>query len=101
VRALMCNPTLLLLDEPTVGLDTQTRRALVRFVHDESRQRGVAVLWATHLLDEAEPGDDLVVLARGEVVAAGSVAQILARSGAATLEDAFATLTEQRSETAA
>ena len=96
VRALLCRPRLLLLDEPTVGLDAQTRGALVRFIHAEARERGLAVLWATHLLDEAEPDDDLVVLARGQVAAAGTVRSVLAQAGTDTLDGAFAKLVNQR-----
>ena len=98
VRALLCQPSLLLLDEPTVGLDAQTRRALVSYVHGEARDRGVAVLWATHLLDEAEPDDDLVVLARGAVKAAGTVQDVMAQTDATTLEAAFNTLAGSRLE---
>jgi ABC-2 type transport system ATP-binding protein len=100
VRALMFRPKLLLLDEPTVGLDAQTRRALVRFVHAEARQRGLAVLWATHLLDEAESDDDLVMLAGGRVVASGKVSAVLASAGASTLEGAFTMLAGAVSEVA-
>ena len=101
VRALICRPKLLLLDEPTVGLDAQTRRSLVTFVHEQARQRGVAVLWATHLLDEAEPDDGLVVLSRGQVKAAGSVRDIVAASGAENLEAAYTKLTRRPAEAAA
>lgn len=101
VRALICRPKMLLLDEPTVGLDAQTRRSLVTFVHAQARERGVAVLWATHLLDEAEPDDGLVVLSRGEVKAAGSVRDIISASGAESLEAAYAKLTRRPAEAAA
>lgn len=67
-RALMHQPEVLLLDEPTVGLDAATRTALVRHVHDLSRDTGLAVLWATHLTDEVETGDRLVVLHQGKVL---------------------------------
>ena len=100
VRALLCRPKLLLLDEPTVGLDAQTRRSLVSFVHSEARERGLAVLWATHLLDEAEPEDDLVVLARGQVKAAGTVRSVVTAAGTLSLETVFAGLTGQLVETA-
>ena len=101
VRALLCRPKLLLLDEPTVGLDAQTRRSLVSFVHAEARERGLAVLWATHLLDEAESTDDLVVLARGEVKASGAVHSVIAAAAASSLDGAFAKLTGRLVETAA
>ena len=93
MRALICEPTLLLLDEPTVGLDAQTRRAFVNFVHQEASERGTAVLWATHLLDEAEPDDDLVVLDAGSVKANGTVQGVIASSGETTLQAVFGELT--------
>ncbi len=66
-RALLHAPGLLLLDEPTAGLDPPARRAILSHVRALCRERGLAALWATHLLDEVEPGDRLVVLHRGRV----------------------------------
>lgn len=91
-RALLHDPEVLLLDEPTVGLDVPTRQALVDHVHQLSRD-GIAVLWATHLIDEVRPDDDLVVLHRGQVAAAGSAASVLAGTGTATIHAAYAALT--------
>ena len=91
-RALLHRPRLLLLDEPTVGLDVAARRAIVAHVHELARE-GIAVLWATHLIDEVAPADALVVLAAGAVAAAGPAGDVVARSGAKTLADAFDLLT--------
>jgi len=93
VRALLHRPPLLILDEPTVGLDPPTRRALVDHVHALCRDDGVAALWATHLFDEIGPADRVVVIDRGRIVAAGPVADILARTNSTTLEQAFRELT--------
>ena len=92
-RALLADPKLLLLDEPTVGLDQPTRAALVSYLHQLARDRGIALLWATHLFDEAEPGDEIVVIGRGRVRAAGSLEAVIAGAGAASIEQAFAKLT--------
>ncbi|MGI9386934.1 MAG: ATP-binding cassette domain-containing protein, partial [Methyloligellaceae bacterium] len=54
-RALLHRPILLLLDEATVGLDVPSRTAIVRHIHELVRNEGLAVLWATHLIDEIEP----------------------------------------------
>jgi ABC-2 type transport system ATP-binding protein len=92
-RALLHDPKVLVLDEPTVGLDVTFRSAILRHVRLLVRERGVAVLWATHLLDEVAPDDAVVVLHRGEVLAAGDVADVVAASGVADLRSAFVALT--------
>ncbi|WP_217652814.1 ABC transporter ATP-binding protein [Modicisalibacter ilicicola] len=92
-RGLLHEPRLLLLDEPTVGLDIASRRALVEHVHRLCREEGVAVLWATHLIDEVQPEDRVIVLHRGQVRAKGGVADLLAQTGGATLGEAFERLT--------
>ncbi|MGQ7793452.1 ATP-binding cassette domain-containing protein [Faunimonas sp. B44] len=99
-RALLGNPSLLLLDEPTVGLDVPSRKAIVEHVHDLAASEGIAVLWATHLIDEIRRGDDLVILHRGRIAEKGPVEEVLARTRTAGLEDAFAALTAPRAEAA-
>ncbi len=94
-RALLHRPALLLLDEPTVGLDMASRRALVRHVHALSADDGVAVLWATHLIDEVREGDRVIVLHQGRIRADGPVAEITAGTGTGSLEDAYDALTAE------
>lgn len=67
-RALIHRPSVLLLDEPTVGLDAATRVAITGHVHRLAAEDGLTVLWATHLTDEVRPADQLVVLHRGQVL---------------------------------
>jgi ABC-2 type transport system ATP-binding protein len=83
------------LDEPTVGLDVPSRRAIVDYIHELCRTHRIAALWATHLIDEIEPEDRLVVLHRGQIRAQGSVAEVLSRVGAATVAEAFHRLTRE------
>jgi len=89
VRALLTRPQLLLMDEATVGLDPKSRRDLIEGLRVEVRERGVTVLWATHLVTEAEHADRVLVLHRGRLLANGTPAQVTAALGGATLEDAF------------
>jgi ABC-2 type transport system ATP-binding protein len=74
-RALLHQPKVLLLDEPTVGLDAAARAAITRHVHDLAAE-GLTVLWATHLVDEVWPKDRLVILHRGRVLADGEAGEI-------------------------
>jgi ABC-2 type transport system ATP-binding protein len=92
-RALLHQPRVLVLDEPTVGLDVASKSAILRHVRALVRERGVAVLWATHLLDEVTPGDAVVVLHRGRVLASGDVSDVVAAAGAADMRAAFIALT--------
>jgi ABC-2 type transport system ATP-binding protein len=89
-RALLHQPRVLVLDEATVGLDVASRSAILRHVRALVSDRGVAVLWATHLLDEVIPEDAVVVLHRGEVLAAGNVGNV---AGAAGIRNRFIDLT--------
>ena len=92
-RALMHEPRVLVLDEATVGLDVTSKSLIVRHVRALVRNRGVAVLWATHLLDEVADDDAVVVLHRGRVAAAGDVATVIRAAGAADMRSAFLSLT--------
>jgi|HubBroStandDraft_1064217.scaffolds.fasta_scaffold00101_13 ABC-2 type transport system ATP-binding protein len=88
-RALLHDPALLLLDEPTVGLDIESRRFLLQHVRSLCAGRNLAVLWATHLIDEADAESRIIVLHRGRVLAEGRVPELVARTGAADLGTAF------------
>jgi ABC-2 type transport system ATP-binding protein len=92
-RALLNRPDLLLLDEPSSGLDAPTRATLVAHMGGLARARGTALLWATHLVDELGGADRIVMLRRGEVVADGPAPELVARTGAHDLAGAYAALT--------
>ena len=94
-RALLHEPRLLLLDEPTVGLDVPSRRAIVNYVHELARSGQIAVLWATHLIDEIQGGDRLIILHQGRIQAMGSVPEVLESTGAASVGEAFDRLTRR------
>jgi ABC-2 type transport system ATP-binding protein len=95
-RALLHRPRLLVLDEPTVGLDIASKLAIVTHVRTLVRDRGVAVLWTTHLLDEIEPSDNVVILHQGKRMAAGLVSDVVTQTGADSLRGAFTSLTGSR-----
>jgi ABC-2 type transport system ATP-binding protein len=92
-RALLHEPRVLLLDEATVGLDVPARRALVDHAHRLAANDGVAVLWATHLIDEIGADDDLIVLDRGVLRAKGVARDVMRRHGAPGIGELFQTLT--------
>ncbi|WAC26969.1 ABC transporter ATP-binding protein [Ancylobacter sp. SL191] len=88
-RALMHRPSLLLLDEPTVGLDIASRAALVAQVRALVAQEGIGVLWATHIIEEIAATDRIVVLHRGRIRAEGAHDDVLAQTGTSDISDAF------------
>lgn len=97
-RSLLTSPSLLLMDEPTTGLDPRSKREVQGFVRDIRAQSGVTVLLSTHDLEEAERlCDRVVILDRGRILAEGTPAQLRARHGVSgdgsSLEDVFLRLT--------
>jgi ABC-2 type transport system ATP-binding protein len=91
-RALLHHPRLLVLDEPTVGLDIGARAAMLKLARGLVEKEGVSVLWATHLTDEIDPGDCVVVLHKGRLRAQGKAAELLEETGAADMKAAFVAL---------
>lgn len=92
-RALLHRPKLLLLDEPTVGLDIPSREKIVADLHGLVKEREMGILWATHLIDEIEPEDRLVILHRGRVQAKGIVEEVVVQFEQETLAELFHHLT--------
>jgi sodium transport system ATP-binding protein len=91
-RALVHDPHTLLLDEPTNGLDILSTRALRELLR-QLRASGKCLLFSSHVMQEVTAlCDRIVILGRGKVVASGAAAELVAQSGAATLEDAFVAL---------
>ena len=91
-RALVHDPKTLLLDEPTNGLDIMSIRAL-RDLLRNLRAEGKCILYSTHVMQEVSAlCDTIVILGHGRVIADGTGAELLVRTGQATLEDAFVAL---------
>lgn len=92
-RSLLHDPSILLMDEPTVGLDPQSRRDILNAVLELRIERGIATLWSTHLVDEAEKADRVIVLHKGKMLVEGTSEELIEQSGESTLSSAFLKLT--------
>jgi ABC-2 type transport system ATP-binding protein len=93
-RALLHKPRILFLDEPTIGLDPQTRNHIWGYIQQLSKEEGVTVFFTTHYMDEADRvSNDVAVIDQGKIVAQGSPGELKERTGCPNLEDAFIALT--------
>lgn len=92
-RALLHEPRLLLLDEASAGLDPASRLALNRHIRQLCQEQRLSVLWTTHLLDEVQADDQLLILHQGRLVASG-VASTISQQQGGDLGTAFARLTQ-------
>ncbi|WP_394392828.1 ATP-binding cassette domain-containing protein [Shewanella woodyi] len=94
-RSLMHRPKVILLDEPTVGLDTDSRLLIIEHVRRLAKEMDICVLWATHLMDEANGDDVLLLLDRGQISAAGQCQQLYTKHGVNDLFELYRKLTQQ------
>ncbi|MDF7666133.1 ABC transporter ATP-binding protein [Bifidobacterium sp. ESL0745] len=78
-RALINNPDLLVLDEPTTGLDIVTRNSLWSLLNRLRRETGLSILLTTHYLEEAEHADQVYLIDQGHIKASGSAAELISR----------------------
>jgi ABC-2 type transport system ATP-binding protein len=97
-RALIHQPRMLLLDEPTVGLDIASRQFLLDHVRMLCREEGLAALWATHLIDEVDSDARVIVLHKGRILAEGPVPDVIRSANAGSIREAFDKLTGERGE---
>jgi len=96
--ALVADPDLLLLDEPTVGVDPELRAEFWEFFHRLTRA-GKTVVLTTHYLEEANRADRVVFLHAGRVLATGTPSDLKATTGTENLEDAFLRIVRARGGT--
>jgi len=89
IRAMLHAPRFLLMDEATVGLDPASRHDLMASVQTLTRSGSLAVLWATHLVEEVVDADRVVVLNQGSIAFDGTPAELVAQAGSTSLEQAF------------
>ena len=92
-RALLHGPRLVLLDEPTAGLDIRARADILALTRRLVTEDGVGVLWTTHLVDEIRPDDQVVVLHKGRVLANDRARLLIAAAGVDSIGAAFNKLT--------
>ena len=88
-RSLLHKPKLLLLDEPTVGLDIGSRQMILKHVKSLCKKGDLAVLWATHLIDEIDKGEKVVIINKGKIVESGDVIKIVKKTNQKNIRDAF------------
>lgn len=100
-RALLSQPDLLLLDEPSTGLDPASRQRLVASVRDLAESEGKGILWSTHIAEEVESAARIVLLVDGQVVKDASPAALKQETGTTTLTEAYIALTGDNSAQAA
>jgi ABC-2 type transport system ATP-binding protein len=93
-RALLHKPKILFLDEPTLGLDPQTRNHIWTFIQNLSTDQKVTVLFTTHYMEEADRvANEVAIIDHGKIVAEGTPAALKEQTEAKSLEDAFISLT--------
>jgi len=93
-RGLLHHPKILFMDEPTLGLDPQTRNHIWNYIKNMNREEGITVFFTTHYMEEADKAADRVcIIDHGKIVAEGSPNELKEKNGTKTLEEAFLKLT--------
>jgi ABC-2 type transport system ATP-binding protein len=93
-RGLVHEPRILFLDEPTLGLDTQTRNLMWDYVKKLSKEKGMTIFFTTHYLDEAEAvAERIAIIDHGQIAALGTTKELCKQTGTKHLEDAYLKLT--------
>ncbi len=93
-RGLLHHPKILFLDEPTIGLDPQTRNHIWSYIQKLNKEEGMTIFLTTHYMDEADKiANTVAVIDHGKIISTGSVAELKTKTGKTTLEEAFLALT--------
>lgn len=93
-RGLLHQPRVLFLDEPTLGLDTQTRNSMWNYVKKLSEDKGMTIFFTTHYLEEAENvADKIAIIDMGKIISLGTVSELKNETNTKSLEEAYLKLT--------
>ena len=93
-RGLLHHPKIFFLDEPTLGLDPQTRNHVWEYIKNLNKKENITVFFTTHYMEEADRMADYVnVIDHGKIIAKGSPEELKQKTGSTTLESAFLALT--------
>lgn len=93
-RGLLHNPDILFLDEPTIGLDPQTRNHMWSYIQNLNKSEGMTIFFTTHYMEEAEQiADTIAIMDNGKIVAKGTVSELKKQTKTDSLEKAFLELT--------
>ncbi|HUC88428.1 MAG TPA: ATP-binding cassette domain-containing protein [Candidatus Paceibacterota bacterium] len=93
-RGLLHHPKILFLDEPTLGLDPQTRNHIWKYISELNKNEGITVFFTTHYMEEAERiAERIAIIDHGKIIASGTATELKSKTNTASLEDAFLSLT--------
>jgi ABC-2 type transport system ATP-binding protein len=93
-RGLLHHPKIFFLDEPTQGLDPQTRNHMWSYIKNLSKNEGITIFFTTHYLEEAqEYADKVAIMDQGKIITIGTLSEILEKTNKTTLEEGFLSLT--------
>ena len=95
IRSVLHKPKMLLMDEPTVGLDPGSRKDLLEKILNLKERENLSILWATHLVDEAEKADKIIILNNGNIIEMGKPNYIIKKAKALNLSKAFFNIIER------
>jgi ABC-2 type transport system ATP-binding protein len=93
-RGLLHHPKVIFLDEPTLGLDPQTRNHMWSYLQELNKSEGITVFFTTHYMEEAARiAQRIAIIDHGQIIALGTAQELMAKTGKSSLEDAFLELT--------